>query len=147
MRHHPSLSSYSCECCSYSILNVQKFYTVAVRCIKIEGVGQTHLYIQMEPSDKKYSLIDIFHLLGKALILFHDKTIKVDESDTITDTSSIKRVALVDYIVRAVADELVQRSSESKEAIVEAILATEMDFDEFTYPDETKSVAIYNDIR
>lgn len=99
--------------------------------------------------EKKYTTQDIFWILGQALILLNDKQITVNESDRYDEEGKedIKRISLVDYIARAVADELVEHFGEKKEDVKEAIQKTDMDFDEVTYPDENKCVGIYNDIR
>lgn len=94
---------------------------------------------------------DLFWILGQALILLQDKQITVNESDrydeTETEEDNTRRVSLVDYIARAVADELVEHFGETKEDVKEAIEKTEMDFDEIAYPDDTKCIGIYNDIQ
>lgn len=102
----------------------------------------------MATQEKKYSIQDLFWILGQALILLHDKTIKIHESDRYGENAQevSKRVGLVDYIARAVADELVEHFGESQDDVKEAIEKTEMDFNEIAYPDETKCVGIYNDI-
>ena len=100
-------------------------------------------------TEKKYSTQDIFWILGQALILLQDKHITVIESDRYDENSDgqEKRVSLVDYIARAVADELVEHFNEAEKDVKEAIQKTEMDFDEITYPKNDKCVGIYNDIR
>lgn len=100
-------------------------------------------------NEKKYTTQDIFWILGQALILLNDKRITVIESDRYDEEKEgeEKRVSLVDYIARAVADELVEHMGETEEDVKEAIQKTEMDFDEITYPKETKCIGIYNDIR
>lgn len=98
--------------------------------------------------EKKYTTQDIFWILGQALILLKDKQITVNESDRYDEDSKedIKRISLVDYIARAVADELVEHMGETEENVKEAIKKTEMGYGEVTYPKETKCVGIYNDI-
>lgn len=99
-------------------------------------------------SEKKYSLEDIFWILGQALILLQDKQITVIESDRYDEESKEeeKRISLVDYVARAVADELVEHFGEQQETVSEAIEKTGMDFDSITHPDESKCIGIYNDI-
>ena len=100
--------------------------------------------------EKKYTTQDIFWILGQALILLNDKRITVIESDRYDENSKDekeKRVSLVDYIARAVADELVEHMGETEEDVKEAIQKTGMDFDEITYPKGDKCLGIYNDIR
>jgi hypothetical protein len=99
--------------------------------------------------EKTYTKKEIFWILGQALILLNDKRITVNESDRYDEESEIvkKRVSLVDYIARAVADELVEHMGETEEDVKEAIQKTEMDFDEIAYPKQGKSLGIYNDIR
>lgn len=99
--------------------------------------------------EKKFTTTELFWILGQALILLNDKQITVSESDRYDEDteSKEKRVSLVDYIARAVADELVEHFGETKEDVKEAIQKTEMDFDEIAYPDENKCIGIYNDIR
>ena len=103
---------------------------------------------QMEPEDKKYTNTELFWILGRALILLGDKHITVGECDRNDEDEkeTIQRVSLLDYIARAVADELVEHFGESAEEITKAIRKTKMEFDVFAYPDETKSLGIYNDI-
>lgn len=104
---------------------------------------------KMATQDKKYSTQDLFWILGQALILLQDKTIKIHESDRYNEEAEevTKRVGLVDYIARAVADELVEHFGETKEDVKKAIEDTKMDFDEIAHPDDQKCVGIYNDIR
>lgn len=99
--------------------------------------------------EKNYTKKDIFWILGHALILLNHKQITVLESDQYDEEldQDKKRVSLVDYIARAVADELVERFGEKGEDVKEAIQKTGMDFDEIAYPQETKTITIYNDIR
>lgn len=99
-------------------------------------------------NEKKYTTQDIFWILGQALILLNDKRITVIETDRYDENSTEmeKRVSLVDYIARAVADELVEHMGETEEDVKEAIQKTEMDFDEIVYPSENKCIGIFNDI-
>ena len=99
-------------------------------------------------TEKKYSTQDLFWILGQALILLHDKRITVIESDRYNEEAEgrEKQVSLVDYIARAVADELVEHMGETEEDVKEAIEKTEMDFDEITHPKNDKCIGIYNDI-
>ncbi len=103
---------------------------------------------QMATQDKKYSTQDLFWILGQALILLNDKHITVIETDRYDENGkeNEKRVSLVDYIARAVADELVEHFGETQEDVRQAIEDTKMDFDEITYPDENKCIGIFNDI-
>ena len=100
-------------------------------------------------SEKKYTTQDLFWILGQALILLNDKQITVCESDRYDEKAeeNERRVGLVDYIARAVADELVEHFGEKKEEVKEAIEKTGMDFDEIAYPNENKCVGIYADIQ
>lgn len=99
-------------------------------------------------TESKYSLQEIFELLGHSLILLQDKHITVVESDlhdeSVPDVK--QRVSLADYIVRAVGDELLQRYGETEESIHTALEKTQIDFESIAYPKESKGVAIYNDI-
>lgn len=99
-------------------------------------------------TEKKYSNQDLFWILGQALILLNDKFITISETDRYSDEEieSKKRVTLLDYIARAVADELVEHFGETENEVKEAIQKTGMDFDEVTYPQNNKCVGIYNDI-
>lgn len=99
--------------------------------------------------EKKYTTKDIFWLLGQALILLNDHHVTVHESDRYDEDSkeTKKRVSLVDYIARAVADELVEHMGETEEDVKEAMQKVEWDFDEIAYPNESKCIGIYNDIR
>lgn len=100
-------------------------------------------------TEKKYSLEDLFMLLGQSLILLQDKQISVSETnnmDELDEKETKTRVSLVDYIVRAVGDELVDRYGETEETVRQALDSTEMDFEEIAYPKEKSCVAIYNDI-
>lgn len=103
----------------------------------------------MATDQKKYSTQELFWILSQALILLSDKHITISESNRYdeNDEGKEKRVSLVDYIARAVADELVEHFGETQEDVREAIEKTEMDFDEIAYPDENKCIGIYNDIR
>ncbi len=103
----------------------------------------------MATGEQKYTKQDMFWILGQALILLHDKSLTVIETDRYDDNGreNERRVSLVDYIVRAVADELVEHFGETQEDVRKAIEDTKMDFDEITYPDENKCVGIFNDIR
>jgi hypothetical protein len=100
-------------------------------------------------SETKYTLQEIFELLGRSLILLQDKHITVSETDHEgDDEKEVKqRVSLVDYIVRALGDELIDRWGETDESIAKALDATQMDFGEIAYAKISKSLAIYNDIR
>lgn len=105
---------------------------------------------QMETEDKKYTNTELFWILGRSLILLGDKHITVSESDRYEenmDGQTTRRVTLLDYIARAVADELVEHFGETADDITKAIRKTKMEFDDFAYPDESKSVGIYNNIR
>ena len=100
-------------------------------------------------TETKYTLQEIFELLGRSLILLQDKHIPVSETDHEgDDEKEVKqRVSLVDYIVRAVGDELIDRWGETDESIAKALDATQMDFGEIAYAKISKSLVIYNDIR
>ena len=100
-------------------------------------------------SENKYTLKEIFELLGRSLILLHDKHITVSETDRDgEDEKEVKqRVSLVDYIVRALGDELIDRWGETDESIAKALDETQMDFSEIAYAKISKCLAIYNDIR
>lgn len=97
-------------------------------------------------TESKFSLSEIFELLGRSLILLQDKHITVVESDHETDAEVKERVSLVDYIVRAVGDELLERHGETEESIQTALDKTQMEFSSIAYPKESKGVSIYNDI-
>lgn len=103
----------------------------------------------MEPEEKKYTNTELFWILGRSLILLGDKHITVSESDRYDEDEkeTTRRVTLLDYIARAVADELVEHFGETADDITKAIRKTKMEFDDFAYPDESKSVGIYNNIR
>ncbi len=100
-------------------------------------------------TETKYSLSEIFELLGRSLILLQDKSIPVVESDL--EDESIpevkERIGLVDYIIRAVGNELLERYGETEESIEAALEKTQMDLDPLAYAKASKGVAIYNDIR
>jgi hypothetical protein len=100
-------------------------------------------------TENKYTIQEIFELLGRSLILLNDKHITVSETDhNDEEEKEVKqRVSLTDYIVRAVADELIDRWGETDESIAKALDATQMDFGEIAYAKISKSLAIYNDIR
>ncbi len=104
---------------------------------------------QMATQEQTYTKQDIFWILGQALILLADKQITVIETDRYEEDGkeNERRVSLVDYIVRAVADELLEHFGENQEDVRKAIEDTKMDFDEITYPDENKCIGIFNDIR
>ncbi len=96
-----------------------------------------------------YSLSDVFELLGRSLILLQDKQITVVESDLEDETlPEVKeRISLVDYIIRAVGNELLDRYGETEKSIETALEKTQMDLDPLAYAKPSKGVAIYNDIR
>jgi hypothetical protein len=100
-------------------------------------------------TENKYSIQEIFELLGAALILLNDKHITVSETDRESDDEKEvkQRVRLLDYIVRAVGDELIDRWGETDESIAKALDDTQMGFDEIAYAKLNKCLAIYNDIR
>ncbi len=98
-------------------------------------------------TESKFSLSEIYELLGRSLILLQDKHITVVESDLESDVEVKQRVSLVDYIVRAVGDELLERYGETEESIQIALDKTQMDFGSIAYAKESKGVSIYNDIR
>jgi hypothetical protein len=100
-------------------------------------------------TENKYTIQEIFELLGRSLILLNDKEITVSESDhNDEEEKEVKqRVSLLDYIVRAVGDELIDRWGETDESIADALDATQMGFSEIAYAKLSKGLAIYNDIR
>lgn len=100
-------------------------------------------------AQKTYTTQEIYEILANALILLQDKTLTVSESERYNEKAEEveKRVSLVDYIVRAVGDELIEHYGETETSVKEAIRATKIDFDEFVFPNEEKCVGIYNDIR
>ena len=98
-------------------------------------------------TESKFTLQEIFELLGRSLILLQDKHITVVESDHSSESEVKQRVSLVDYIVRAVGDELLERWGETEQSLGEALDNTQMDFGSIAYPKDSKGVAIYNDIR
>jgi hypothetical protein len=98
-------------------------------------------------TENKYTLKEIFELLGHSLMLLNEKYITVSECDEDSTKEVKQRVSLVDYIVRAVGDELIDRWGETDESITSALKATHMDFGEVAYAKISKSLAVYNDIR
>ncbi len=74
-------------------------------------------------TENKYTIQEIFELLGRSLILLNDKEITVSESDhNDEEEKEVKqRVSLLDYIVRAVGDELIDRWGETDESIATAL--------------------------
>ncbi len=98
-------------------------------------------------TESKFTLSEIFELLSRSLILFQDKQITVVESDLHSDAEVKRRVGLVDYIVRAVGNELLERWGETEESIQTALDKSKIEFDIIAYAKESKGVAIYNDIR
>jgi hypothetical protein len=100
-------------------------------------------------TETKYTLSEVFELLGHSLILLQDKQITIVESDIEDETKpEVKvRISLVDYIVRAVGDQLLERYGETEASIQEALDKTKMEFDPMAYAKESKGVSIYNDIR
>ncbi len=100
-------------------------------------------------TENKYTTQEIFELLGRSLILLQNKQITVSEiDDSDSESKEVKqRVSLVDYIVRAVADELIDRWGETDKSIAKALDDTQMEFGEIAYAKISKCLAIYNDIR
>ena len=98
-------------------------------------------------TESKFTLSEIFELLSRSLILLQDKQITVVESDLQCDAEVKRRVGLVDYIVRAVGNELLERWGETEESIQTALDKSKIDFDTIAYAKESKGVSIYNDIR
>ena len=99
-------------------------------------------------SETTYTLKEIYELLGQSLILLQDKQITVVEQSISTEGHEDKRrVGLVDYIVRAVNNELLERYGETEESIAKALDDTKMEFDRIAYPKNDMGVSIYNDIR
>ena len=97
----------------------------------------------------QFTLSELFTLLRDSLILLQDKQITVVESDLEDESKpEVKeRISLVDYIVRAVGNELLERYGETEVSIKTALENTKRDFDALAYAKESKGVAIYNDIR
>ena len=97
-------------------------------------------------TENKYSAQEIFELLGHALMLLSDKQVTVSEYEE--DHKEVKqRVILLDYVVHAVGDELIDRWGDTDESIADALDATQMGFSEIAYAKLSKGLAIYNDIR
>ncbi len=91
-----------------------------------------------------YNTSDIFRLLSSALILLNDKQIKVGEYNLEGDEKEEKKaVDLVDYIVRAVGNEMIDRWGETEESVKKALEQTTIDFSEFAYPKKDKGVGVY----
>jgi hypothetical protein len=111
--------------------------------------GRTGRNAPKMTTENKYTLKEIYELLGAALILLQDKHITVSETDREDeDAKEIKqRVSLSDYIVRAVGDELIDRWGETDESIANALDDTRMEFGTIAYAKISKCLAIYNDIR
>ena len=97
----------------------------------------------------QFTLSELFTLLSDSLILLQDKQITVVESDLEDESKpEVKeRISLVDYIVRAVGNELLERYGETEASIKTALEDAKRDFDALAYAKESKGVAIYNDIR
>ena len=97
----------------------------------------------------QFTLSEIFILLSDSLILLQDKHITVVESDLENDRAPevTQRISLVDYIVRAVGNELLERYGETEESVKNALENTKREFDALAYASHSKGVAIYNDIR
>lgn len=94
-----------------------------------------------------YSVEELFWILGQSLILLHDKRITVIESDMNEQKEDVETtVSLVDYIVRAVGDHLIEKHGETEESIAKALEATTMEFPEIAYPKKDIGVGIYNRI-
>ena len=100
-------------------------------------------------TESKFTLSEVFELLSQSLILLHDKQITIVESDLHDESlPEVKqRVSLVEYIVRAVGNQLLERYGETELSVKEALDKTKIDFDTIAYPKESKGVSIYNDIR
>lgn len=100
-------------------------------------------------SEKKYSTSDIIQILAYALILLDSRIITVSESSRYDESApeEEKRVSLTKYIIRAVADELVEHFGETEEGVKKAMQETTLELSEFLYPNQEKCVGIYNDIQ
>lgn len=100
-------------------------------------------------TETKFTLTEVFELISHSLILLQDKQITVVESNLENEEEpEIKqRIGLVDYIVRAVGNQLLERYGETEESIKKALEKTKIDFDSLAYASSSKGVAIYNDIR
>ncbi len=100
-------------------------------------------------TETKFTLSEIFELISRSLILLEDKQITVVESNLENEEEPEiqKRIGLVDYIVRAVGNQLLERYGETEESIKKALEDTKRDFDSLAYASHSKGVAIYNDIR
>lgn len=102
-------------------------------------------------TQKTFTTTEIIQMLSYALILLQDKSLTVHESERYDESPEAegteKRVSLADYIVRAVAEEMVEHFGETDEGVKKAIQETKIDFDEIVYPNQNKTVGIYNDIR
>jgi hypothetical protein len=102
----------------------------------------------MTNTQSTFTLSEIFELISCSLILLQDKQITIVESNLKNEEEpDIKqRIGLVDYIVRAIGNQLLERYGETEESIKKALENTKIDFDSLAYPKESKGVAIYNDI-
>ena len=99
-------------------------------------------------SETKYTLKEIYELLGRSLLLLQDLSITVVEQSISTEGPEEKRrVGLVDYIVRAVNDELLERYGETEESIAKALDESYVEFDRIAYAKNDMGVSIYKDIR
>ena len=98
-------------------------------------------------TQRTYSVEDLFWILGQSLILLHDKQITVVECDMKEEKEDRTiQASLVDYIVRAVGDELVEKCGETEESIAKALEKTKLDFSEVAYPKKDIGVMIFSRI-
>ncbi len=96
--------------------------------------------------ESKLTLPEVFQLLGRSLLLLQNKTLTVVETDFHDESEVKQRVSLVDYIVRAVGDLLLEEYGMTEESLRKALDESKMDFGDIVYPKESKGIAIYNDI-
>lgn len=82
------------------------------------------------------------------MILLDNKQIRVIESDLTDKEKDVETTtSLPNYIVRAVAELLIEKYGETEESITKALQETGIDFPEIAYPKKDIGVGIYSFIR
>ncbi len=95
-------------------------------------------------SSQSYSAEDIFRLRHDALILLNGKQMKVSEYNLEgEEKEETKTVELVEYIIRAVGNEMLEKWGETEESVKKSLDESKMGLSDFAYAKDGKGLAIY----